>query len=191
VTPPQGPDDRLHGAAGGAFAIDIAALVQSNAGLLIAVLAIVVGLLLVLSLVLARRVGALGRRLEGITRGSDDSSLEAVLSTHLERVRQVVADVDEVEARTAVLERDIRQSLGRVGIVRYNPFEDTGGNQSFALSIIDARGDGFVLSSLHARSGTRVYAKAVTGGKSDAALSDEEAEALRQALSRPAPGGSH
>jgi hypothetical protein len=72
--------------------------------------------------------------------------------------------------------------LQRVGLVRYNPFEETGGNQSFALALLDAKGDGIVVSSLHARAGTRVYAKTVAGGQSEAALSDEESEAVRQAL---------
>jgi hypothetical protein len=73
--------------------------------------------------------------------------------------------------------------------VRFNPFEDTGGNQSFALAVIDARGDGFVVSSLHARAGTRVYGKAITGGRSEAALSAEEAEALRLALASGSGSG--
>jgi len=93
-------------------------------------------------------------------------------------------------ARTAILERDLRQSLGRVGIVRYNPFEETGGNQSFALAVLDGSGDGFVLSSLHARAGTRVYAKAVKGGMAESALSDEENAALREALAKTAPGAA-
>lgn len=66
-----------------------------------------------------------------------------------------------------------------MGLVRFNPFEDTGGNQSFALALLDAHGDGVIVSSLHARNMTRVYAKAVVGGTSDAALSDEESQALR------------
>ena len=66
--------------------------------------------------------------------------------------------------------------------MRFNPFEDTGGNQSFALAILDAQGSGIVVSSLHSRTGTRVYGKAITGGRAEAALSDEEAEALRLAL---------
>ena len=61
------------------------------------------------------------------------------------------------------------RAFQRVGLVRYNPFEETGGNQSFALALLDADGDGWVLSSLHARTGTRVYAKAIVGGRSDAA----------------------
>jgi hypothetical protein len=111
-----------------------------------------------------------------------------VLGSHLERVNRVVSDVDVVASRTAVLERDVQGAFGRVGFVRFNPFEDTGGNQSFALAMLDGRGDGFVVSSLHARAGTRVYAKAIAAGSSEAALSDEEAEALKQALAKPVPG---
>ncbi|HLX35257.1 MAG TPA: DUF4446 family protein [Candidatus Limnocylindrales bacterium] len=149
-----------------------------------AVLAIVIVAVLVLLVVVMRRLGGLTRRLEQLTRGSDESSLEAVLGQHLERVRKVVRDVDAVASRTTALEAEVRESLGRVALVRYNPFDDTGGNQSFALAILDADGDGFVISSLHARAGTRVYAKSVVRGRSDVALSDEEAEALRQALAR-------
>ena len=138
---------------------------------------------------LIRRVRRLGARLESITQGSDEQSLEAVLGSHLDRVRQVVKDVDTVAARAAVIERDLQGTFGRIGLVRFNPFEDTGGNQSFALALLDGRGDGIVVSSLHARAGTRVYAKAISSGASESALSDEEAEALRQALAKPVPGG--
>ena len=170
--------------------IDLDALVSANIGWVVVGLVVVV-LALVLAVVgLIRRSRKLARRIESITRGSDDQSLEAVLGSHLDRVRQVVRDVDLVAARIAVLERDLQGSFGRVGLVRFNPFEETGGNQSFALALLDGRGDGFVVSSLHARAGTRVYAKAVAGGSSESALSTEETEALRQALARPASGGS-
>lgn len=139
---------------------------------------------------LIRRTGRLARRLESITRGSDDQSLEAVLGSHLERVRQVVRDVEVVGARTAVIEGDLKRSFGRVGLVRYNPFEDTGGNQSFALALLDGHGDGFVVSSLHSRTGTRLYAKAIAAGASDTALSEEESAALKGALAKPAPGAT-
>ena len=81
-----------------------------------------------------------------------------------------------------------RRAIQRVGLVRFNPFEDTGGNQSFALALTDVAGTGFIVSSLHSRTGTRVYAKAVSGGRSDGALSEEETEALRQALGGPGGG---
>ena len=151
---------------------------------------VVVVVALVLAVVgLIRRARSLTRRLGSLTQGSDAQSLEDVLGGHMERVRQVVAEVNTVAARTALVEREMQGAFGRVGLVRFNPFEgDTGGNQSFSLALLDGRGDGFVVSSLHARAGTRVYAKAVTGGTSEANLSTEEAEALRKALAKPGAG---
>lgn len=158
-------------------------------GVIAVALGVGVVVLLVAVVWLALRVRRLGRRLDALTRGSDEGSLEAVLGQHLDRVRRVARDLDDVSSRTATIERDLRRTLARVGLVRYNPFDDTGGNQSFALAILDAAGDGFVVNSLHARAGTRVYAKVVSQGRSEVALSDEETAALRQALSGESPGG--
>jgi hypothetical protein len=141
--------------------------------------------LLVAVLYLVSRLSSVRRRLEGLTRGADGRSLEAVLDAHLDKVFAMGRELDELTARAAVLEQDARHAFRRVGLVRFNPFEDTGGNQSFALALLDANGDGFVISSLHARVGTRVYAKALSGGRSESQLSQEEAEALRLALGRP------
>jgi hypothetical protein len=87
-----------------------------------------------------------------------------------------------------VLEAVQKKAVQKTGLVRYNPFEDTGGNQSFAVALLDANGDGVVISSLHARQNTRVYAKAIAGGRSEAALSDEESEALRNAMAQGSSG---
>ena len=138
----------------------------------------------------SRKISRLGRRLDGITRGADGRSLEAVLDAHLDKVFSVAREVDELSAQSAMLESRGRRAVQRVGLVRFNPFEETGGNQSFALAMTDANGDGLVISSLHARAGTRLYAKAVVAGRSDAALSAEEAEALRIALSATPSRGS-
>lgn len=164
-------------------------LVTANVGPIVVGLVVVVFALVLAVVGLIRRARTLGRRLESLTQGRDAQSLESVLGGHMERVRQVVSDVNTVAARTALVERDLQGAFGRVGLVRFNPFEgDTGGNQSFALALLDGRGDGFVVSSLHARAVTRMYAKAIAGGASEAALSDEEADAVRRALARPAPG---
>ena len=146
-------------------------------------------LLLVMVLWLARRINQLDRRLAGLTRGREGDSLEHVLRQTLDRVDGVSREVVELDGRTTSLEVKGRKALTRLGLVRYNPFEDTGGNQSFAIAILDADDDGIVLSSLHARSGTRVYAKSLVGGATDMALSDEETEALRLARTARPPEG--
>jgi hypothetical protein len=132
-----------------------------------------------------RRLGRLGRRLSGIARGGDGRSLETVLTANLERVERIGREVDELTARSTVIETDLRSALQRVGMVRFNPVEETGGNQSFALALLDAQGNGFVVSSLHARSGTRIYGKALVAGRAETALSTEETEAVRIALAGP------
>jgi len=139
--------------------------------------------LLLLVLWLWRRTRRLGRRLDALTRGEDGRDLAAVLDAHLDKVFAVSSEVDELTVRTAVAEANLRRSFQRIALVRFNPFEDTGGNQSFALALVDANGDGLVLSSLHSRTGTRVYAKSLVGGRSEAALSDEETQAVRDAMS--------
>lgn len=141
-------------------------------------------MLLVVVALTMRRVARLERRLVAITRGEDGGSLEAVLERHLEHVVRLGADVRDIEGRTATLEADGRLAFQRIGLVRFNPFDDTGGNQSFALALLDAADDGIVVSSLHARGVTRIYAKAVAGGRPEATLSEEEAEAVAIARDR-------
>lgn len=160
---------------------DLDALIAPFAGPLVVLLAVVCVVLVVAVVWLARRTARLDRRLAGLTRDGDGRSLEAVLDAHLDRVDAVARELDDLGDRAAALEAGQRRSMQRVGLVRFNPFEDTGGNQSFALAVLDARGDGFVVSSLHARTGTRVYGKAITGGRSDTNLSGEETEAVRLA----------
>jgi hypothetical protein len=129
---------------------------------------------------LARRVARLEGRVHSLTRG-EDGDLGDVLGAHLDRVYELGREVDRLGSRTGRLEAAAPRAFQRVGLVRFNPFEDTGGNQSFALALLDADGNGWVLSSLHARNGTRMYAKAVRGGRSDGALSEEETAAIKQA----------
>lgn len=144
--------------------------------------------LLLLTTVQARRAGRLQRRLDGLTRGADGTSLDAILDAHLEKVFAVARELDELSARSAVLEAAGRRAIQHIGLVRYNPFEDTGGNQSFAIALLDAAGSGVVMSSLHSRTGTRIYAKSITDGRSEGALSDEETQALRAAITSSGAG---
>lgn len=68
----------------------------------------------------------------------------------------------------------------KVGIVRFNPFSDSGGDQSFSLSLMDGHDRGFVISSLHTRAETRIYLKPVVNGKGEGfELSKEEQQAIR------------
>jgi hypothetical protein len=91
---------------------------------------------------------------------------------------------DELDGRADALEERAQHTLQGISLVRFNNFDDTGGNQSFALALADPEANGVVLSSLHARNQTRLYGKAVVRGVAEGALSAEESEALRSATDR-------
>ena len=79
--------------------------------------------------------------------------------------------------------KENKKHLQKIGFNRYNPFTDTGGDQSFSLSLLDENGDGVVISSLHSRENTRLYAKKVESGKvQNQALSKEEIQVIKEAL---------
>jgi Protein of unknown function (DUF4446) len=73
------------------------------------------------------------------------------------------------------------RSLQHVGVVRFNPYHDTGGDYSFAVALLDAAGDGVLLTGLYHRDRCRVYAKSVHGWESPHTLTDEERAAIDQA----------
>ena len=163
---------------------DLNALVTQNAAFFIGVLVLAIAALALVLVQVARRARRLEGRLEALTRGEDGRDLAGVLDAHLAKVVAVARRQDELDAHAVVLEAQAGRAVQGVSLVRFNTFEDTGGNQSFVLALLDPAGDGVVLNSLHARNQTRLYAKAVQAGATEGALSDEEAEAIRLAAAR-------
>jgi hypothetical protein len=73
-------------------------------------------------------------------------------------------------------------TIQKTGIVRFNPFSDMDGNQSFIIALLDGENNGFVISSLFVKEGNRVYTKEIKAGVSDHKLSKEESEAINRAI---------
>lgn len=91
--------------------------------------------------------------------------------------------LDRLEEKLSIIKVKGLDHIQRIELLRYNPYEDTGGNVSFSLAVLDERGSGFVLTSLHARSGTRMFAKKVQNGKAlNIKFSKEEEEAVDRAM---------
>lgn len=100
-------------------------------------------------------------------------------SRAIEGLRGKVRQLTETDA---ALREELARTIQRVGVVRFDAFDDMGGRLSFSLALLDAAGDGVVVTSINGRQDTRVYAKPVTRGSSTHNLSEEEAEAIRQAM---------
>jgi hypothetical protein len=113
--------------------------------------------------------------------GVETGSLEQVLNQHIDQLQGAMEQVNALEERTSRAERTLKHALQWMGLIRFSPFRDTGGAQSFALAILDQEGHGVVVSSLHSRQNTRIYAKALANWESQHPLTDEEKEAIARA----------
>lgn len=101
----------------------------------------------------------------------------------IETVEKYDVSLDKLQSKLNNLEQVGLGHIQRVGLVRFNPYEDTGGNISFSIALLDQQGNGVVLTSLHGRAGTRVFAKGVAEGKAQKyELSKEEIEVIKKAM---------
>jgi hypothetical protein len=141
----------------------------------------VVGLAVWLA-VLQRSESRLRSRLRRILSDNGDTGLDEILAGQATRIEQLSGRLDALNALERELEAAARRALQKVGVVRFNPFQDSGGDQSFAIALLDQGGSGVVVSSLHGRAEMRIFAKQVTNGRSTHSLSDEEQQAIREAL---------
>jgi hypothetical protein len=146
-----------------------------------------------LVLLLALRLRKL-RRSYAVLQGDDDTTsfVEAV-QRHSNKVdglsdqvvsleKGLIAFRKDTATKFSEVDSDLAQSVSRVAVVRFDAFEKLGGRLSFAAAMLDDHGDGIVLSSIHGRSETRVYAKGVRAGQSDHPLTPEERQAIGRAL---------
>lgn len=116
-----------------------------------------------------------------LIKGAGKASLKEVLDKLLINQEEVEAHLKKLESSTLTLDKQGQFHFQKMGILRFNPFSETGGEQSFALALLDRNESGVVLLSLHSREGTRIYAKPIKNGKSRYNLSKEELQALEEA----------
>jgi len=146
--------------------------------LLVLLLVLLLGLWLV---VLQRRVGELRRRYAALLTGASGEDLGKLLTMYVEQARLATSTAERLTTSSDRMEIKLRRSLQRLGLVRFNAFEGLGGEQSFAVALLDDEGGGVVLSSLHGRGESRLYAKPVEKWDSTYTLSVEEKEAIGRA----------
>jgi hypothetical protein len=115
---------------------------------------------------------------------TDKGNIYDLLVSSINYSKSVEKQNNKIEKDLANIGTIIKNSFQKKGMVRYNPFKDTGGNQSFSLALLDLDNNGFILTSIHGREVNRVYAKNIEKGKSAHNLSAEEKEALTLAVNK-------
>lgn len=138
--------------------------------------------LVVLAIVLVQ-LFMLSRRLSFLTRGKTGASLEEAITELHAKVERLEAHAHTTEVALNNLDTRLSTALRAVTVRRFDPFENAGGQQSFAAALVSERGDGIVLSGIHTRDSARVYAKDIQQFSSERELSDHERTALQDARS--------
>lgn len=98
------------------------------------------------------------------------------------KVQALEKKLEETNTHLQELEERSRRSITKVGVVRFNPFQEIGGDQSFCIALLDEQNNGAVIMSYYGRELNRVYAKRIEHGTSNYELSKEEKEAINQAM---------
>ena len=122
------------------------------------------------------------RYLHQLFPSSGERDIRNKLKELLEEVAKMKETEKEFSDRLTKFQEESLTHMQKVAISRYNPYGDTGGDQSFSIVMMDEHLNGFVLTSLHSRAGTRVYIKIVKKGQTDMDLSQEEGRVLKDAL---------
>ena len=142
-----------------------------------------VGLLVVWLLGLTFWIFKQGNFLKSLFPKTGERDIRVKFEEVIKQVGNFKEDFEELKMWLSKIEDNALTHIQKIEMLRYNPYDDTGGDQSFSLALIDRRGNGIVLTSLHARSGTRVFAKPVTGGKTEKyQFSKEEELVIKKAL---------
>jgi hypothetical protein len=100
------------------------------------------------------------------------------ISEVIKAYRDLEKKYNEVEKRLIDLEK---KSIQKVGVIRFNPFSDVGGDQSFSVALLDGQDDGVIVTGLYSRDESRTFAKPVKNGISTYNLSDNEEKVIAQA----------
>lgn len=151
-------------------------------GAMVALLVIfAIGLLLAF-----RRMRRLETRFDTLFENVSEDNVARMLTEYLTTVRGTAATVQRIKSEHDAIAGIVPRTIQHVGLIRFSPFHDTGGNQSFTLALLDGQRDGVIVTGLHSRTESRLYAKPVERGESSYALTPEEREAIERALGESA-----
>jgi hypothetical protein len=154
----------------------------NNIGVLAMLEAVCMAGLIVGIIMLGKQLQQARHHYQMLLTDANQGNLEQILNRLFGRLDQLGSNVNQLGSMQQNMRTQLTTTMQKLAVIRFNPFEDTGGDQSFAIALLDEHDNGVVLSSLHARESTRVYAKPVQGGKSTFTLADEEKEVLLQAM---------
>lgn len=157
--------------------------VNNNMIYIVLSMAVIILLFLIFLIILSLKLSKLKKRYERFTGGEEihSENLENMLYEYNENVKKSNETYGKVLSMIQEIDDEMKWCTQKIGVIRYNPFDEMGGNLCYAVAILDGKDNGVVLNGIHSRNGTFTYAKPIERGVSPYVLTEEELQALEKA----------
>lgn len=162
----------------------LSGFIVNNMQYIIVVMVVMLFISLVVFININMKLSRMNKRYKKLMTGMDGCNIERLLMGHIDEVRDSVRRLDDLEQQIRRVDLLAKQASQKVGIIRFSAFEGVGSDLSYAIALLNYQNDGFVLSSIFGRDDSRCYAKPVVGGTSTYVLSDEEKQAIKEAMKK-------
>lgn len=120
-------------------------------------------------------------RQTNMMRGASGASLEEIITKNVDDIKSIKENIANIEGDIREVNVKLKKAFAKYSAMKFSAFDDVGGDQSFALAILDADDNGIIISSLKGRDGANVYLKTVENGNADISLMSEEITVLKEA----------
>lgn len=147
-------------------------------------LSVICVILAVLVITVLCKLKTLKRRIDSLSRGKDTESLEDIILNFFERVESLEEGEEMTRAALNTIKDNLKITYQKKGLVKYDAFREMSGALSYSLALLDKENNGVLISSMYSREGCYTYAKDIKNGECKINLSEEEAEALKQAVNQ-------
>ena len=164
--------------------VELSNLIMRNVQYVLLGMTVMILLSLIIFISINIKLAKMNKRYRTMMKGMEGANVEQMLLGHIDEVKQAMNKVDNLSAEYRKLDITSKKCIQKFGVVRFNAFENMGSDLSFAIALLDYQNNGVVISSIYSRSESHTYAKPIISGESSYFLTEEEKQALVQALEK-------
>ena len=139
-------------------------------------------ILLIILLVNAVQIHKLKKKYKMFMDGKNEKTLEESIMSRMDQMDYLISSNKKNENDIQTIYKNLKSTFQKVGLVKYDAFQEMGGKLSFSLALLNETNDGFIINAMHSREGCYTYIKEIIDGNSVITLADEEKEALDMAM---------
>jgi len=158
---------------------DIINFINQNQEMVIILTGAILFVFFAWNICLSYSLSKIKKRTRSFFASSEAKDLEEIIYKQIKKTNEIDCEIKKIIKDNQKIKSNLSECVQKVGVVRFNPFGDVGGNQSFVIALLDNSLNGVIIQGLYSRDGARVYSKGIKEGKSEYTLGKEEEEAIK------------